>query len=328
MDVAFCFMEQSAHVYRNALANLRFSPNPVSECALASMIVLHPARHPFHAKWYAETAEGRSTVGEGRILALINREKCLVDVFMRPASRRGVSYEGERRILEQVPARRYRHDVEQVWGRDIPEVLGRTDEQVKANLLAILDDFWHHCFEAYWPRFRQVLDADVTYRAQMLAAMGPAAALAEVQPHFVVRGHDVLLPLGNDPWQPYEIDTAATGFTMLPTLVKWGMNLPNSGEADAVFSYRARGRGRLSEHQADTMTGLVGILGRTRTELLLSLDEPASSTAIALFMGVTTTAANQHLRALAAAGLLQTSRFGRYVLYERSQVADDLIAAN
>lgn len=328
MDVAFCYMELRAHVFRNGLANLRFAPNPISECALASMIVRYPHRHPFHAKWYEETAAGRAVVGEERILALLNREKSLVDVFMRPASRRVATFASERRVLDDIPAARYRHDVEQVWGRDIPDVLGRADAQVKQNLLAILDDFWRECFEGYWPRFRQVLDADITYRAQTLAALGPAVALAEVQPHFVIDGHDILMPLGNAPWDPYERDTAGSGFTMLPTLVKWGMNLPNSSEADAVFSYRARGRGRLSDNHSDTAPGLVGVLGRTRTELLLSLEEPASSTAVALFMGVTTPAANQHLRALAAAGLLQTSRFGRYVLYERTTVAEDLIAAN
>lgn len=67
------------------------------------------------------------------------------------------------------------------------------------------------------------------------------------------------------------------------------------------------------------------MLGRVRTDLLLSLEEPASSTAIALYLGVTTTAVNQHLRALAAAGLLETARFGRYVLYSRSALADDWV---
>lgn len=317
-----------AWVFRNALANLRFAPNPVSECALASMIVRYPERHPFHARWYEETAGARAAMGEERILALINPRKDLVDVFMRPANHRGVTWAQERRRLEDLEPRRYRIDLEAVWGRDIPDLLGRSDQDLKRNLLGVLDDFWEGCFASYWPRFKVVLEADVTYRAQGLAARGPEAALAEVLPGVVVRGHDVLVPRGGRDPQPFEKDTSEGGFTLLPTLVKWGMNLPNTCAAEAVFSYRARGRGRLTDRQSDTVPGLVGVLGRTRTDLLLSLDEPASSTAIALFMGVTTTAVNQHLRALAKAGLLTTSRFGRYVLYERSDVAEQLIAAN
>ncbi len=69
------------------------------------------------------------------------------------------------------------------------------------------------------------------------------------------------------------------------------------------------------------------MLGRARTDLLAALDEPASSTAIALYLGVTTTAVNQHLRALRDAGLLDSHRLGRYVLYERSELGSALLGS-
>lgn len=174
--------------------------------------------------------------------------------------------------------------------------------------------------------FKNVLDADVTYRAQQLASKGAAATLHEVQRRLIVDGENLLVPYR----QPggFEAEVGPGGITLLPTLVKWGMNTPNAAHADLVMSYRARGRGRLQDREAETVPGLVGVFGKVRTELLLSLDEPASSTAIALFLGVTTSAVDQHLRALAAAGLLQTSRFGRYVLYARTQVADELVASS
>jgi DNA-binding transcriptional ArsR family regulator len=173
-----------------------------------------------------------------------------------------------------------------------------------------------------------VLDADVTYRGAELAARGAAAAVTGAIPAFMVQGGDLVLPLGRQSDLGYEAQAGERGVTFLPTLVKWGTNLPNHPDSDQVFSYRARGRGRLTHPDVDTRPGLVGVLGRTRTDLLLSLEEPASSTAVALFLGVTPTAVNQHLRALARAGLLQTSRFGRYVLYERTALADALIAAS
>lgn len=70
---------------------------------------------------------------------------------------------------------------------------------------------------------------------------------------------------------------------------------------------------------------LVPVLGRVRTDLLTALDEPASSTTLALYLGVTTSAVNQHLRALRGAGLLDSHRLGRYMLYERSELCSQLL---
>jgi predicted ArsR family transcriptional regulator len=56
------------------------------------------------------------------------------------------------------------------------------------------------------------------------------------------------------------------------------------------------------------------------------LDQPASSTELAARLGVTTTAVNQHLRALLAAGLLTAARHGRHVLYLRTELGDGLVA--
>lgn len=325
MDVAYCFMDQV--IVRNAVGRLRFAPSPLCELALSAMIVRYPERHPFHEKWFAETAAAREAVGVERILSLINPDKWVLDTLMRHPVRRGSSFAQEFSALAAVPAGIFRRDVERVWGTP-PEIMGRTDSAIKDFVLETVDAYWHACFARHWPAFRKVLDADVTFRGAELAANGVAAAVSGAAPAFIVRGSDLVLPLRIRAGLGFDATAGERGVTLLPTLVKWGTNLPNLPQSDLVFSYRARGRGRLAPTEVDSRPGLVGILGRTRTELLVSLDEPASSTAIALFMGVTTAAANQHLRALARAGLLQTNRFGRYVLYERTELADQLISAN
>lgn len=314
-------------VVHDAVSRLRFAPSPLAELALSTMIVRYPDRHPFHARWFEETAAARAQVGAERLLALINPDKWVLDTLLRHPVRRGGTFRQELDALAAVDARVFRHDVERIWGTP-PEIMGRRDEDLKQFVLSTVAEYWDACFAASWPAFKRVLDADVTYRGAELAARGAAAAVAGAIPSFLVRGNDLVLPLGRHADFGWEARADERGVTLLPTLVKWGTNLPNDPASDLLFSYRARGRGRLSHTEVDAHDGLVGVLGRVRTELLLSLDEPASSTAIALFMGVTTTAVNQHLRALARAGLLCTSRFGRFVLYERTQVADDLIAAS
>jgi DNA-binding transcriptional ArsR family regulator len=48
---------------------------------------------------------------------------------------------------------------------------------------------------------------------------------------------------------------------------------------------------------------------------------------LAVRLGVTPTAVNQHLRALRAGGLLVSTRSGRLVLYRRSDLGDLLVAS-
>lgn len=303
---------------------MRFAPNPLSELALSTMIVRYPDRHPFHAAWYRATASGRRRVGEERILSLINEHKDIPDLLMRPAGLKTTTFDAELRRVAALPTRRWREDLDYVWPDGLPAALGRRDESVRERAVAILADYWAATMAPYWRGFKTVLDADVTYRAHQLAALGPAATLREVSDRLVVDNGDIVLHGAGSYTTRWDRGSAVT---LLPTLVKWNHNIPNREHADLVVSYRARGRGRLNERPTDAVPGLVGILGRTRAQLLLSLDEPASSTAVSLFMGVTVSAANQHLRALAAGGLLHTSRFGRYVLYARSPVAEDLIEA-
>ena len=310
----------------NGLTNVRFAPNPLSELALSTMIVRYPERHPFHEAWYRDTAEGRASVGEDRVLSLINERKDVPDVLLRPAGVRATTFAEELRRVGEVPAARWREDLEYVWPDGLPTELGRSDDDVRRRALEILDEYWDACMARWWKGFKTVLDADVTFRAHELATLGPAAAIKGVEEKTVIEGRDVVLPFRGE--YEHAWDVSRTPLTFLPTLEKWNHNFPNRDDADLVISYRARGRGRLSFSEPDAAPGLTGVLGATRTRLLLSLDEPASSTAIALFMGVTTSAANQHLRALAAAGLLDAARFGRYVLYSRSTIADELIGAS
>jgi DNA-binding transcriptional ArsR family regulator len=92
--------------------------------------------------------------------------------------------------------------------------------------------------------------------------------------------------------------------------------------------YGARGIGALWEAEAPEVEGaLVGLIGRARARLLTLLGEPASSTELAVRLGVTPTAVNQHLRAMRAAGLLSTARHGRSVLYLRSDLGDRLVTS-
>ena len=109
-------------------------------------------------------------------------------------------------------------------------------------------------------------------------------------------------------------------------IVYRGRQIAPVGDAAPLILYPARGQGAMWEPQpVATSAALVGSLGRVRAELLTVLSEPASSTDLGVRFGVTTSAVGQHLRALRDAGLVSSTRYGRSVLYLRSDLGTALV---
>lgn len=68
------------------------------------------------------------------------------------------------------------------------------------------------------------------------------------------------------------------------------------------------------------------MLGRTRALLLSGLDTPASNGDLARRTGRSKASVSEALTALRRAGLVSAHRTGRYVLYARTGVGEDLVA--
>jgi DNA-binding transcriptional ArsR family regulator len=95
-----------------------------------------------------------------------------------------------------------------------------------------------------------------------------------------------------------------------------------------MILYPARGQGALWEaERVANPAAVAAVLGETRASLLAALGEPASSTELGVRFGVTASAVNQHLRVLRDAGLLVSTRYGRNVLYLRSELGSALLEA-
>jgi DNA-binding transcriptional ArsR family regulator len=96
-----------------------------------------------------------------------------------------------------------------------------------------------------------------------------------------------------------------------------------------VLRYAPRGVGVLWESATTAPSAaLAGVLGRSRAELLTALDAPASTLDLARRTGLTPGGVSQHLTALKAAGLVSAHRAGRFVLYARTSVAEELITGS
>jgi DNA-binding transcriptional ArsR family regulator len=72
--------------------------------------------------------------------------------------------------------------------------------------------------------------------------------------------------------------------------------------------------------------GLARLVGGNRARVLTLLDEPRSTTQLAVLTGLPLGAVGNHLRVLLDAGTVLRRRSGREVLYWRSSLGDALVA--
>ncbi|MEU4383716.1 helix-turn-helix domain-containing protein [Promicromonospora sp. NPDC023805] len=158
-----------------------------------------------------------------------------------------------------------------------------------------------------------------------LTRIGDELAAVENVPDARMLDGVVRVRLGTD--ARFRRPTTGEGLTLVPTLFTRGATAPISPEEPPVVMYGARGVGTLWQAEPRRAPeALAGLVGAPRAGLLTVLAAPASSTELAGRLGVTTSAVNQHLRALRSAGLLTSARHGRSVLYLRSELGDALVA--
>ncbi|WP_127479988.1 ArsR/SmtB family transcription factor [Nocardioides pantholopis] len=308
------------------LADVRFAISPLNDLALSVRTFRDPGRYPLHLPWLRMTEADRAGLDVDVLRALTNDRLWTPD-FLHPRPASPLTRIGEE--LDRVaalPLPVVRATLAEVHGDRLPAALsGRTD-RVLRRVVRALGDYWDACFAPYWPRMRAVLEADVTHRGRVTAQRGLAAMFADLSPK--IRLVDGVVQVTSSPQGGFRRTTTGAGLTLVPSLFSRGGSTPITPEQEPQVLYAARGVGTLWQSERVAAPGsLTALVGAARARLLVMLDAPASSTELGVRLGVTTTAVNQHLRALRAAGLLTSARHGRSVLYLRSGLGDRLLAA-
>jgi DNA-binding transcriptional ArsR family regulator len=195
-----------------------------------------------------------------------------------------------------------------------------------ADTLAVA---WQALLEPEWPTLRAILERDVVYRAGQLTSRGWAAALDDLHPQLSWQQDHIELTTR----QEGDGDLNGRGFLFVPSVFIWpsvavGIDPP----WPPTLCYPARGVAALWEHSGQHKTGtsetraLSRLLGPSRASVLQALEEPASTTQLAMILGQSLGGLGGHLAVLRDAGLVTRARSGRTVLYSRTPVGDALIA--
>ncbi|MGH3352118.1 MAG: DUF5937 family protein [Nocardioides sp.] len=310
------------------LSEVRFAISPLNELTLSLRALRDPGRFPIHLPWL-RTVESASLDRE-TLLALTNELLWTPD-FLNPRPRSPLArLEDELELVAATPPARVRADLAAVHFDGVPAVLDGRPQAVLRRVLTALRDYWKACFEPHWPRMRAVLEADIVHRGRMIVHSGMATMFTDISPR-VALADDLLTIRLTTSKVDYRRTTAGDGLTLVPTLFSRNPSTPISPDEPPVMFYPARGIGTLwagdRVSPPRSPRALSDLIGETRSGILALLEAPASSTELAVRLGVTAPAVNQHLRAMRAAGLLTSARHGRSVLYLRSDLGDRLVEA-
>ncbi|MCD4534580.1 DUF5937 family protein [Nocardioides sp. cx-169] len=304
------------------LGAVRFAISPLNELGLGLRVFRDPGRYPQHLPWLRMTESARSGL-DTEVLTALTNDRLWTPDFLHPLPSSPLTrFDDELAMVSALPGRLVRAKLLEVHDPLPPVLAGRID-RVLARVLRAVRAFWDTCFEPWWPRMRTVLEGDVAHRGRVIAQRGLAAMFDDLSARVRLVGNVVQVSTsGRGGYR-----RTGAGLTLVPSIFSRGGSTPITAEQPPQVMYAARGVGTLwlPDARVAGPPALAEVLGTARTQLLMVLDSPVSSTELGVRLGVTTSAVNQHLRALRAAGLLTSARHGRAVLYLRSELGDRLV---
>ncbi|PJN29912.1 winged helix-turn-helix domain-containing protein [Kitasatospora sp. CB02891] len=319
------------------LATTWFTYSPAQEAVFSLRARRYPHKYPFQQRWMESWESAYRALDVPLLESLVTPRAWAPDFLTpRPMVQRP-SFEAELETIAGTPpetvvkdfAAAYRGD-----GAPVPEPVASLladPAELLARCVAQLRGYWERCLlPQWWPRARTVLEADLAYRGRMFAERGAEGLFAELDSRLSWQAGVLRL---DDPDPRVQAlggrytPVAGRGLVLMPTLCALGAHTVIDADEPPVITYPARGNALMGESSPPRVPdALAELIGLPRARLLVLLDQPASTTALAHRLAVTPGAVSRHLSALATAGLLTRTRAGRSVLYARSPLGDALVA--
>lgn len=313
------------------LVRCRFAMSPLWETTNAIRTLAEPQRHGYHLPWLRQVQPQLPRLELAPLVAVQPRHGYTPDFLAPPPQSPLVTIDQELDRVRSTPA-----DVVAVeLGRSLAQREGMPPAALRAlladpvaaaeRLAELLERCWQVLLAPWWERIRDLLDADIAFRARRLAGGGLERLFADLDPSVRFDG-DILEVEGRGEGRR---DLAGEGLVLMPSAFVWpGVVLVLDLPWQPTLIYPARGIAGLWQAPATTPPVALGrLLGRTRAKLLLALAEPASTTILARRLGHSPSGVSEHLSALRDAGLLTSYRVRHQVVYERTPLGIALAGA-
>ena len=205
------------------------------------------------------------------------------------------------------------------WPESARELAARPRESL-AEIAAELGECHGRLIAPHWERIRPVLEADIAYRAGLLADGGARSLFSDLHPDLRWSGGTLTLTDTDQGPPVFKIMLGPDGVVLMPSVFNWPqVSLSRATSTQTIMLYPARGAATVWESGAladGPEEAAEALLGAPRARLLAALRSPATTTALARRLGVTPSAVSQHLAVLHRGGLVDKRRSGRAVLYQ------------
>jgi DNA-binding transcriptional ArsR family regulator len=309
------------------LAATRFAISPLSETVRAILLLGGRETPAVNAPWvrWARKELGWRPLRLPRLWPLIVNGLPTHPEFLVPAPEvRMPEFEAELARLRTTPATAVRASLHRVWeGQQWPDSardLAARPRESLAEIAAELGECHERLIAPHWERIRPVLEADIVYRAGLLAEGGARSLFSDLHPD--LRWSSGTLTLADTDQGPplFKIMLGPDGVVLLPSVFNWPqVSLSRATSTQTIMLYPARGAATVWESGAlpgGREEAAEALLGAPRVRLLAALRSPATTTALARRLDVTPSAVSQHLTVLYRGGLVDKRRSGRAVLYQ------------
>jgi DNA-binding transcriptional ArsR family regulator len=311
------------------LAATRFAISPLHETTRAMLLLANPSPPAVNRPWvrWARAQLSRRSLRMPRTWPLIANGLPTHPEFLSPApSVRAPGLDAELARVCATPAEPVRASLRRVfgdhpWPDSATELFERPTESL-AEIAAELADCHDRLVRPHWERIQPVLEADIAYRAGLLAGGGARSLFSDLHPD--LRWSEGTLTLTDTDEGPsrFRVMLGPDGVVLMPSVFNWPLvSVSKATSSQTTLLYPARGTATVWQGGvADAPDAVEELLGPARARLLSTLRSPATTSALALRFGVTPSAVSQHLAVLHRNGLVDRERSGRRVLYQASEL--------
>lgn len=316
------------------LADARFVVSPLNETVLSLFHLNRTYRSMPHLKQWRHDADAtRDRYDRNRIDALVSPSGKQIPDFLTPITAPGNTHPTFAAHLEMVAgtepdvARAQLNELAE-GARPSPTLAQFIGHDDPAGLAAdALAGYHREAIAPLWPSILRVLESDVTYRGRELAIGGPARLFESLTPNVEWSRTGQLRVDLQCSSAAGEFSSAGRGLTMIPSAFIGDVTVAHDPIRTAPhIGYPARGSATLAESVAPVAgDALRRLIGAAKADLLAALAEPAAVVDLAAALGISPSAVSQSLKVLSESGIVESSRFGRRVLYRRTALGDALV---
>jgi DNA-binding transcriptional ArsR family regulator len=317
---------------------IRFAFSPVAETVSSLRALTVGQRNGLHGPWLATVGQRLDGVDMELLTSLVRPTGYIPDFLVPPPPGRTATMESSLAritgtavdVVAEELAHLAQHRIAQRGPGGARRAALMRDlladpERAVSRIVAELARYWRQAVEPHWPRVHALLQADLAHRLDELATGGVAQLFGTLHPSVAMRGDHLTIVK----YHEGRARLRERGLMLVPCAFAWPDVRVSTADPLPSLTYSPRGLGRLWEPATDANgSPLAAVMGRTRAAVLALLELPMSATQLAAQLELAAPTLNVHLKSLQAAGILTSRRDGRAVLYRRTPLGDQLVAAN